>query len=434
MNTFFVDQPRERAVLVGICSPPEVTREQVEEYLSELFFLADTAGADVLSSIIQERRQPDPGTYIGKGKVDELAGFIRDEQVDIVIVDDDLSPVQARNLERAFECKVIDRTGLILQIFALRAQSARAKMQVELAQLEYMLPRLTGQWTHLSKQKGGIGTKGPGETQIETDRRLVRNRISWLKKKLREDTQQHDTQTRGRRSIPGVALVGYTNAGKSTLMNALCPEAGAFAENRLFATLDTKTRRLELKINKLVLLSDTVGFIRKLPHKLVESFRSTLEEVLQADFLLHVIDVSHHGFEEQMQVVRQTLKDIGVEHENIIEVFNKLDALEDPDILRDLRLRYPEAVFISAARGINLSALKEAVSDHLTRDFRERKLRIHVSNYKLIGYLYDHAEVMGKQYLDEEIELTFRVHKNLLKHVDALINASEHSMYASADF
>lgn len=213
-------------------------REQVEEYLSELSFLADTAGAEVLLSVIQERRQPDPAFYIGKGKVDELAGFIHDEHIDIVIVDDDLSPVQARNLERAFECKVIDRTGLILQIFAIRAQSARAKMQVELAQLEYMLPRLTGQWTHLSKQKGGIGTKGPGETQIETDRRLVRNRISWLKKKLREVSLQHDTQTRGRRSIPGVALVGYTNAGKSTLMNALCPDAGAFAENRLFATLD----------------------------------------------------------------------------------------------------------------------------------------------------------------------------------------------------
>jgi len=434
LNTSFLDRSRERAVLIGLCSPPEMPRAHVEEYLSELALLADTAGADVLASIIQERRLPDPASYIGKGKVDELVGFIHDERVDIVIVDDDLSPVQARNLERAFDCKVIDRTGLILQIFAIRAQSARAKMQVELAQLEYMLPRLSGQWTHLSKQKGGIGTKGPGETQIETDRRLVRNRISWLKKRLKEVSLQHDTQTRGRRSIPGVALVGYTNAGKSTLMNALCPEADAFAENRLFATLDTKTRRLELKINKLVLLSDTVGFIRKLPHKLVESFRSTLDEVLQADFLLHVIDVSHPGFEEQMQVVRQTLKEIGVEHENIIEVFNKIDALEDPAVLRELRMRFPEAVFISAARGINLSALKDAVSDHLARDFRERKIRTHVSNYKLIGYIYDHAEVIEKHYLDEEVDLTFRVHKKLLKHVDALVNATEHTEYAAGDF
>lgn len=408
-------------------------RRQVEEYLSELSFLADTAGADAVASIIQERKLRDPAFYIGKGKVDELASLVREEQVDIVIVDDDLSPVQARNLERAFECKVIDRTGLILQIFAIRAKSARAKIQVELAQLEYMLPRLSGQWTHLSKQKGGIGTKGPGETQIETDRRLVRNRISWLKKRLRDVSLQHDTQTRGRRSIPGVALVGYTNAGKSTLMNALCPEAGAFAENRLFATLDTRTRRLELKINKLVLLSDTVGFIRKLPHNLVESFRSTLDEVLQADFLLHVIDVSHPGFEEQMQVVRQTLKEIGVEHANIIEVFNKIDALEDPGMIRELRMNHPEAVFISAVRGINLSALKEAIAWHLAQDFVERRIRTHVSNYKLIGYLYEHAEVIEKQYLDEDVELTFRVHRNRLKHIDAFINAYRDEAYAAAD-
>jgi len=433
LNTFIFNRPRERAVLIGLCSPPEVTRAQIEEYLEELAFLADTAGADVFATVIQERKLPDHASYIGSGKVDELSQLVRDEVIDIVIVDDDLSPVQARNLEKAFECKVIDRTGLILQIFAIRAKSARAKMQVELAQLEYMLPRLSGQWTHLSKQKGGIGTKGPGETQIETDRRLVRNRIASLKRKLRAVSLQHDTQTRGRRSIPGVALVGYTNAGKSTLMNALCPEAEAFAENRLFATLDTKTRRLELKINKLVLLSDTVGFIRKLPHDLVESFKSTLDEVLQADFLLHVIDASHPGFAEQMQVVRQTLKEIGVGHDNIIDVFNKIDALPDSGSLRELRVNYPDAVFVSAAREINLSALKDAIGDHLAQEFRERSIRTHVSNYKLIGYLYDHAEVIEKHYLDEEILLTFRVHKNSLKHMEALIRASQNTAYATAD-
>ncbi len=408
-------------------------RTLVEEYLAELAFLADTAGADVLQSIIQEKKQPDPATCIGRGKAEELAETVKDESVDIVIFDEDLTPVQARNLERILECKVIDRTGLILQIFAIRAKSSQAKMQVELAQLEYLLPRLSGAWTHLSKQKGGIGTKGPGETQIETDRRLVRNRIAALKKKLRAVSLQHDTQTRGRMTVPRVALVGYTNAGKSTLMNALCPEAGAHAENRLFATLDTKTRRLELKINKLVLLSDTVGFIRKLPHTLVESFKSTLDEVLQADFLLHVIDVSHPSFEEQMQVVRQTLSEIGVKHDHIIEVFNKIDSLADTSVLTDLRSRYPEAVFISAIRGLNISALKESISDHVAREFRVRKVRTHVSNYKLIGYLYDNTEVIEKKHVEEQVHLTIRVHRNNLKQIDALLKASSKSSHAPAD-
>jgi len=298
-------------------------------------------------------------------------------------------------------------------------------MQVELAQLEYMLPRLSGQWTHLSKQKGGIGNKGPGETQIETDRRLVRNRISLLKKKLQEVSLQHDTQTRGRQTVPRVSLVGYTNAGKSTLMNVLCPEAEAFAENRLFATLDTKTRRLELNINKLVLLSDTVGFIRKLPHTLVESFKSTLDEVLQADFLLHVIDISHPAFEDQREVVRETLKEIGVEHDNIIEVFNKIDAVEDPARLEEIGEKYPEAICISAIKGVNIGLLKEMIGEQVAREYAERKISVHVSNYKLISYLYEHTEVIDKRYVDEEVELTFRVRKNQIKHIDALINSSQ---------
>ncbi|NTU91967.1 MAG: GTPase HflX [Chlorobiaceae bacterium] len=433
MTTSSLAPGREKAILVGLSSQPDIPRTLVEEYLAELAFLTDTAGADVVRSIVQEKKLPDPATCIGRGKAEELADLVKDEAVDIVIFDDDLSPVQARNLERILGCKVIDRTGLILQIFAIRAKSSQAKMQVELAQLEYLLPRLTGAWTHLEKQKGGIGTKGPGETQIETDRRLVRNRISSLKKKLKAVSLQHDTQTRSRASVPRVALVGYTNAGKSTLMNALCPEAGAHAENRLFATLDTKTRRLELKINKLVLLSDTVGFIRKLPHTLVESFKSTLDEVLQADFLLHVIDVSHPSFEEQMQVVRQTLTEIGVKHDHIIEVFNKIDALEDPSVLMDLRGRYPDAVFISASRGLNLSALKECISDHVAREYRVRKVRTHVSNYKLIGYLYDNTEVIEKKHVDEQVFLTIRVHRNNLKHIDALLKASAKSRHVTAD-
>jgi len=425
LNTVTSENKREKAILVGLCSPPETPRSLVEEYLNELVFLADTAGADVVDSFIQDKKMRDPAYGIGKGKLEELVLFVQEQEIDLVIFDDDLSPAQARNLEKTLECKVIDRTALILQIFAIRAQSAQAKMQVELAQLEYMLPRLSGQWTHLSKQKGGIGNKGPGETQIETDRRLVRNRISLLKKKLKEVSLQHDTQTQSRQTVPRVSLVGYTNAGKSTLMNALCPEAEAFAENRLFATLDTKTRRLELNINKLVLLSDTVGFIRKLPHTLVESFKSTLDEVLQADFLLHVIDISHPGFEDQMLVVRETLKDIGVEHDNIIEVFNKIDALEDPSLLREISAKYPDAVFISAVRGLNISLLKEMIGQQVARDYTERNISVHVSNYKLISYLYEHTEVIGNRCIDEFVELTFRVRKNQLKHIDAMIKSSE---------
>ncbi len=422
MKTVTPENKREKAILVGLCSPPETPRTLVEEYLTELAFLADTAGADVDSTYIQEKKLRDPGYCIGKGKVEELVEYVKEQEIDLVIFDDDLTPGQARNLERALDCKVIDRTGLILQIFAIRAQSAQAKMQVELAQLEYMLPRLSGQWTHLSKQKGGIGNKGPGETQIETDRRLVRNRISLLKKKLREVSLQHDTQSQGRLSIPRVSLVGYTNAGKSTLMNMLCPEAEAFAENRLFATLDTKTRRLELSLNKLVLLSDTVGFIRKLPHHLVESFKSTLDEVLQADFLLHVIDISHPGFEEQMEVVRDTLRDIGVDHDRIIEVFNKIDALENPELLQETREKHPEAIFISAMRGLNISVLKEMIGHHVALDYLDRKVRIPTTNSKLVAWLYEHTEVTEKLYLDDEVELTFRVHKNQIKQVDALLN------------
>ena len=425
MNIVPPENRREKAVLVGLCSPPETPRSLVEEYLDELAFLADTAGADVVESFIQDKKLRDPAYCIGKGKVEELVLFVKEKEIDLVIFDDDLTPAQARNLEKTLECKVIDRTGLILQIFAIRAQSAQAKMQVELAQLEYMLPRLSGQWTHLSKQKGGIGNKGPGETQIETDRRLVRNRISLLKKKLQEVSLQHDTQTRGRQTVPRVSLVGYTNAGKSTLMNVLCPEADAFAENRLFATLDTKTRRLELNINKLVLLSDTVGFIRKLPHTLVESFKSTLDEVLQADFLLHVIDISHPGFEDQRDVVRETLKEIGVEHDNIIEVFNKIDAVGDPARLEEIRQKYPDAVFISAIKGVNIALLKEMIGEQVAREYAERKISVHVSNYKLISYLYEHTEVIDKRYVDEEVELTFRVRKNQIKHIDALINSSQ---------
>jgi len=412
---------REKAVLVGVSRPPEVYRWQVEDYLSELAQLADTAGAIVLGKFIQERDHIDPAFFIGKGKVHELYDFVKQTETDLVIFDEDLSPVQARNLENFLQCKILDRTALILQIFALRAKSAQAKLQVELAQLEYFLPRLTHQWTHLSKQKGGIGTKGPGETQIETDRRLVWQRIAYLKRKLQEVSRQQETRTKWRENITRIALVGYTNAGKSTLMHALCPHSGIHGEDRLFATLDTTSRRLHLKANKHALLSDTVGFIRKLPHKLVQSFKSTLDEVRDADILLHVVDASHPNYEEQIQVVHQTLYELGAHNKKVIMVFNKADVLPADFNFHAVYAQYPNALFVSAERGINIEALKAYISTVMEAEFQTRTARIHVSQYKIISQLHDETEILEKKYDGEFIEVIFRFPRKHLKRVDGLL-------------
>ncbi|KER09459.1 MAG: GTP-binding protein HflX [[Candidatus Thermochlorobacteriaceae] bacterium GBChlB] len=412
---------REKAVLVGVSRPPEVLRRQVQDYLNELELLADTAGAIVLQKWIQERAHLDPVFYLGKGKVEELSDYVKEEAVDLVIFDEDLSPVQVRNLERVLECKILDRTALILQIFATHAKSYQAKLQVELAQLEYFLPRLSGLWTHLSKQKGGIGTKGPGETQIETDRRLVWQRISTLRRKLREISQQHDTQTKWRENVLRIALVGYTNAGKSTLMNALCPKANVKAENQLFATLDTTTRRMTLKQNKHALVSDTVGFIRKLPHKLVESFKSTLKEVRDADMLIHVVDASHPSYAEQIDVVEQTLRDIQASDKTVLTVFNKVDLLDAEFDFAAVKERYPTAVFVSAHRGIGVGGLLDAISRVMDKEFQPRTARIHISHYKFISYLHDAAEILNKTYDGEFVEVEFRAPKKILEHIDAKV-------------
>jgi GTP-binding protein HflX len=410
---------REKAVLVGVSRPPEVLKSQVQDYLSELEQLADTAGAIVLHKFIQERTQLDPTFYVGKGKVNELATFVKAKGVDVVIFDEDLSPVQVRNLERVLGCKIIDRTTLILQIFAVHAKSAQAKLQVELAQLEYLLPRLTRQWPHLSKQKGGIGTRGPGETQIETDRRLVWQRIVTLRRKLSEFDKQHHTRTKWRENAIRIALVGYTNAGKTTLMNALCPHAHLKGENKLFATLDTTTRRVILGRNKQVLISDTVGFIRKLPHRLVESFKSTLQEVRDADILLHVVDSAHPNFEEQIQIVQQTLAELNVSSKVTITVFNKIDLLPDFVDFAAVKERYPNLVFTSAERGIGIEPLKHMLASVLDSEFQERTARVHISDYKFISLLHDKAEVLEKNYDGEYIEVRFRAPKKLLAQLDA---------------
>ena len=341
--------PKERVLLVGITKNADS--------LNELAQLADTAGGAVVGHLIQMRSKPNPATYLGKGKVRELSSRVQDSGAQTVIFDDDLSPSQIRNLERELECKLVDRSQLILDIFADRAKTAVAKTQVELAQLDYLRTRLTRHWTHLSRQQGGIGTRGPGETQIETDRRLIGQRMATLRSKLQKINRQRTTQRRRRAHQFQVSLVGYTNAGKSTLLNALAG-SHVFAEDRLFATLDTTTRKVVLGDSVTVLLSDTVGFIRKLPHRLIESFKSTLDEVRLSDVLLHVVDAAHSNYGAHMHTVRATIADIGAHELPTVLVFNQIDRLHArPDVLAALRREYPDAELVSATRGIGLQAL-----------------------------------------------------------------------------
>lgn len=313
---------KEKVILVGVILGKQ-TEELIAEYLDELAFLVDTAGGETLARFTQKLDKPEPASLIGKGKLEEIAAYVKENEIDLVVFDDELTPSQHRNLGKSMGCRVIDRSNLILDIFALRARTAHAKTQVELAQYQYLLPRLAGMWTHLERQKGGIGLKGPGEKEIETDRRIVRDKIALLKKKLTQIDKQKATQRSNRGSLVRVALVGYTNVGKSTIMNMLS-KTDVFAEDKLFATLDTTVRKVVIG-NLPFLLSDTVGFIRKLPHHLIESFKSTLDEVRESDVLLHVVDIAHPNFEEQISVVRETLSEITGEEKQTIMVFNKMD-------------------------------------------------------------------------------------------------------------
>jgi GTP-binding protein HflX len=400
---------KEKCILVGVPTRSNLKTE-VDESLTELALLADTAGAEVVGRITQDRDHPEPATFIGKGKVEELHQQLKDETIPLVIFDDDLSPAQVRNLERLMECKVLDRSGLILDIFASRAKSSEAKTQVELAQLEYLLPRLTRQWTHLSKQFGGIGTKGPGETQIETDRRLIHTRISHLKEKLERIAKQRVTQRQGRTKHTRTALVGYTNVGKSTLLNLLSGSE-VFVENRLFATLDPTTRLVPLDSAVSILMTDTVGFIRKLPHHLVASFKSTLEEITEADILLHIVDISSPYFEDQIHVVQETLEDLGAGDTPTLIVFNKIDMLHDRSILPTLSEKYPNSVFISAVRGINILGLKEAVAQMLEKEFLIEEIELPDSKQKIIAQLHDVGEVLERTYEEEKVKMKIRIHR-----------------------
>ena len=389
----------ERAVLVGLITPQQ-DEAKACEYLDELAFLADTAGAASVKTFVQKLDYPNPRTFVGKGKLDEIAKYVEENEIDLAIFDDDLSTKQVMNISNALHVKVLDRTNLILDIFARRAQTATARTQVELAQYQYLLPRLTRMWTHLERQRGGIGLRGPGETQIETDRRIILSRIALLKERLKEIDNQKTIQRKNRGKITRVALVGYTNVGKSTLMNVLA-KSDVFAENKLFATLDTTTRKVVID-NLPILLTDTVGFIRKLPTHLVESFKSTLDEVRGADVIVHVVDISHPNFEEQIDVVNRTLSDLGLP-ESHIYVFNKIDAFtytpkDEDDLTPRTRENIPldelkaswmgkmhdKCVFISAKKQTNIAELRRLIY--------EKAKEVHTKRFPYNDFLFQHYD------------------------------------------
>lgn len=388
----------ERAVLIGVNYPGQ-DEEEVKDFLDELAFLAKTAGAVPLKRFTQKIDSPNPRTLIGSGKIAEIAGYIKENDVDIAVFDDELLPGQIRNIEKEFGCRILDRTNLILDIFAHHARTSHARTQVELAQYKYLLPRLTGMWTHLERQRGGIGLRGPGETEIETDRRIIREKIAQLKEQLRKIDTQMATQRKSRGKMVRVALVGYTNTGKSTIMNLLS-KSDVKAEDKLFATLDTTVRKVVIG-NLPFLLSDTVGFIRKLPHDLVESFKSTLDEVRESDLLLHVVDISHKGFEEQIKIVNETLRELDSFSKPTVIVFNKIDAFsyivkDEYDLspmirenysLEDLKRtwmasgNHQRTVFISAKKKENIDELRKIIYDEVRK--------IHVKRYPYNNFLYD---------------------------------------------
>ena len=388
----------EKAALIGLITP-DISKDQAYEYLDELSFLAKTAGAKPVKLFTQRLPSANNKTFIGKGKIEEIKIFVEDHNIDSVIFDDDLTPSQMKNIERALEgkVKILDRSNLILDIFASRAKTSQARTQVELAQYQYLLPRLTGLWTHLERQKGGIGMRGPGETQIETDRQIIRDKITLLKKKLKKIDKQSHTRRKGREHLIRVALIGYTNAGKSTLMNRLA-KSEVFAENKLFATLDTTVRKVVIG-NLPFLLTDTVGFIRKLPHQLVESFKSTLDEVRESDFMIHLVDISNPNFEDHIDVVNKTIAELGANNKPTLIVFNKIDAYnfikkEEDDLtpstkennsLEDLKKTWMSKIETNT---MFISALNKTHFEELKNEMYSRIKELHEKRYPYNSFLY----------------------------------------------
>lgn len=423
----------ESAILVGVVTDNHSLWDEHEE-LDELELLAQTAGAEVTDRVTQRLSRINVSTFIGKGKVTELQHLVAERDSDLVIFDDDLSPIQIRNLERKLKCKIVDRSGLILDIFAGRARTATAKVQVEIAQLNYLLTRLTRQWTHLSRQKGGIGTKGPGETQIETDRRLIGRRIAVLKKRLERIDRQRATQRKARSREFRVSLVGYTNAGKSTLLNALS-DSHVLTEDMLFATLDATTRSVSLDDGQKVLLTDTVGFIRKLPHALIESFKSTLDEVRESDALVYVVDASHPTLDEMIKIVKQTLRELDCYDKPQLLVFNKIDAISDQHRLEALRSQHPDAAMISALRGIGIENLKERIVSLAVEDFVERTIYLPITDARARARVHELGDVLSEELVarnsgdgqPDRTTLRLRVRASRQTHttLDGLVDASE---------
>lgn len=404
---------RESAILVGVLLDGQ---SLLEDPLDELDGLARTAGARVVGRMIQRREAPDKTTYLGKGKVEELTTFVQAKDADVVVFDNDLAPAQTRNLEKALSVKVLDRSELILDIFASRARTYDARLAVELAQMQYSLPRLKRMWTHLSRIKNGIGMRGPGEKQLEVDRRLVEKRIHDLTSELKDIQRRKERQVASRGERMTVSLIGYTNAGKSTLLNTLTG-AGVLAEDKLFATLDTRTRRWQLPGWGPVLLSDTVGFIRDLPHHLIASFKATLEEARQADLLLHVADASNPAVFDQIGTVYKVLEELSIEAKDTVLVLNKTDAVEDFSRLDALQNRYPHAVAISARRGQGLRELAATVSDALSRNFLDVDIETDVGNGRLLAYLAAHGEVLSRQFTERRVKVHCRIPQQFLSHI-----------------